>query len=103
MALTKTPCRGKELPVFCDRISFVVLSESPVFIVVLSNSRLCATPFETKHTGFPLDFFRRLRVWRFWLVESVESFDQTVGIVGNDLWADFWIVGFLHGVWIKAL
>ena len=45
----------KETPVFCDLISFVVLSESPVFIDVLSKSRLCARPFGKKHTGFPLD------------------------------------------------
>src|SRR6266542_6593387 len=32
-SLTKVPCRGKRTPVFCDRISFVVLTESPVFIV----------------------------------------------------------------------
>ena len=37
------------------------------------------------------------------LVTSVERFDQTVGLVGSDSWGDFWIVGFLHGVWIKTL
>jgi hypothetical protein len=34
MSLTNVPCRGKRTPVFCDRTSFVVLSESPVFIVL---------------------------------------------------------------------
>jgi hypothetical protein len=37
------------------------------------------------------------------LVTSVESFDQKVGLVGNDLWVDFWIVRFLHAVCIKTL
>ena len=50
------PLSGKRTPVFCDRISFVVLKESPVFIVVLSG-RLCARPFGKKNNGFPLDVF----------------------------------------------
>jgi len=53
----------RTIHIFCDQTSFVVLSESPVFIVVLSKSRLCARPFGKKTTGFPLDFFR-LSGWR---------------------------------------
>ena len=34
MSLTKVPCRSKNIPVFCERIRAVVLSESPVIIVV---------------------------------------------------------------------
>ena len=37
------------------------------------------------------------------LVVTVESFDQKVGLAGNDLSVDFWIVGLRHGVWIKTL
>ena len=55
MSLTKIPCRGNGKPVFCDRISFVVMSESPVFILILRNSRLRATAVGKKHTGFALD------------------------------------------------
>jgi hypothetical protein len=35
MSLTKVPCRGRSTPVRCERISFAVLSESPVFIIEL--------------------------------------------------------------------
>jgi hypothetical protein len=35
------------------------------------------------------------------LVESVENFDERVGLVGNDFWVAFWIVGLRHGVFIK--
>ena len=58
----------------------VVLSESPVFIVILSKSRLCATPFGTKHPGFPCDFFLAFRMEQMRLGKSVASFDQKVGL-----------------------
>jgi len=52
---TKVPCRGKRTPVLCDRISFAVLSESPVFMTVLFGSRLCATPVGKKYTDFSVE------------------------------------------------
>jgi len=70
----------RTIHIFCDQTSFVVLSESPVFIVVLSKSRLCARPFGKKTTGFPLDFLGFQDGEEMRLVKSVESFDQKVGV-----------------------
>ena len=63
---------------------------------------MCHTLWDETH-WISIRFFWVFKSVAIWLVQSVESFDQTVGLVGNDLWADFWIVGFLHGVGIKAL
>jgi len=73
MSLTNVPCRGKRTPVLGERITLVVLSESPVFIP--TNVRAGCVPGALVRFFVGFQDGRKMR-----LVKSVERIDEKVGL-----------------------